>query len=105
MTQRRRYSGPLKAIILDWAGTTIDHGCLAPAAAFVELFERNRVPITLDEARGPMGIHKRDHIRSLLDSPSVRRRWQSVYGHGPTQQDVYMLFEQFLPVQLQALRK
>ena len=27
-----RYLGPLKAVVLDWAGTTVDHGCMAPAA-------------------------------------------------------------------------
>ena len=25
------YSGPLKAVILDWAGTTVDFGSFAPA--------------------------------------------------------------------------
>ncbi|SVB26144.1 uncharacterized protein METZ01_LOCUS178998, partial [marine metagenome] len=28
---RRNYRGKLKAIILDWAGTTMDYGCYAPA--------------------------------------------------------------------------
>ncbi len=29
-TYARRYRGPLKAVILDWAGTTLDYGCYAP---------------------------------------------------------------------------
>ena len=28
----RRYTGPLQAVIFDWAGTTVDHGCIAPRA-------------------------------------------------------------------------
>jgi phosphonoacetaldehyde hydrolase len=26
---RRSYRGPVKAILLDWAGTTMDYGCYA----------------------------------------------------------------------------
>jgi phosphonoacetaldehyde hydrolase len=45
----------IKAVIFDWAGTIIDHGSRAPTEAFREIFRRSRVPITADEARGPMG--------------------------------------------------
>jgi len=31
----------------------------APAVGFVQVFEQEGVPITIDEARGPMGIHKK----------------------------------------------
>ena len=31
---------PVKAVILDWAGTVLDHGSRAPMAAFVEAFAR-----------------------------------------------------------------
>ena len=34
---RRRYTGPVRAVILDWAGTTVDHGSLAPLAAALAL--------------------------------------------------------------------
>jgi phosphonoacetaldehyde hydrolase len=99
------FGGPLRAVILDWAGTTIDHGCLAPALAFVQLFENFAVPITVEQARRPMGIHKREHIRAILQFPDVRQRWQLGHGHGPTEQDVHLMFERFLPIQLQALGK
>ena len=32
---QRRYQGKLKAVLLDWAGTTLDHGCYAPAVGYV----------------------------------------------------------------------
>ena len=53
------YVGRLRACVLDWGGTVIDCGVFAPAVGFVEVFEREGVPITIDEARGPMGIHKK----------------------------------------------
>ena len=31
---KRSYRGPLKAAILDWAGTVVDFGCVAPAVVF-----------------------------------------------------------------------
>ena len=35
----------LEAVIFDWAGTTVDHGCMAPVASFMEVFRRRGVPI------------------------------------------------------------
>ena len=37
---KRVYRGPIEAVLLDWAGTTMDFGCLAPAVVFVEVFKR-----------------------------------------------------------------
>lgn len=31
----------IKCIIFDWAGTTVDYGCFAPVAAFMESFEKS----------------------------------------------------------------
>ena len=56
---QRSYRGPLQAVLLDWAGTTLDYGCYAPAVVFIEVYKRKGVPISIEEARGPMGAHKR----------------------------------------------
>ena len=61
----RSYRGPIQAVLLDWAGTTMDFGCCAPAVVVMEVFQRQGVPITLEEARVPMGAHKRVHIQSI----------------------------------------
>lgn len=29
----------VECIIMDWAGTSVDYGCMAPVAAFVESFK------------------------------------------------------------------
>jgi phosphonoacetaldehyde hydrolase len=90
---QRIYSGPVQGVILDWAGTTVDYGCFAPVAVFVEVFEERGVPITMAEARGPMGMYKRDHIQAILRMPSVSQRWQEKHGHLPDNNDVDALFE------------
>lgn len=30
--RRTAYMGPIQAVILDWAGTAVDHGCRGPVA-------------------------------------------------------------------------
>ena len=45
------YSGLLKAVILDWAGTTVDHGSLAPVRVLQQVFAKRGVPISENEAQ------------------------------------------------------
>jgi len=70
----------VKAVIFDWAGTVVDYGSLAPMGAFVETFEQFGVSITIDEARGPMGMAKRPHIAALMALPRVAQAWADKYG-------------------------
>ncbi len=100
---RRSYHGGIQAVLLDWAGTTMDFGCMAPAVVFVEVFKRKGVPITMDEARAPMGAHKRVHIQRITEIDSVRRRWQEKHGRPPTDEDVAAMFADFVPLQLKCL--
>lgn len=102
-TYQRRYSGPVRAVVLDWAGTTVDFGCLAPAAVFQRIFQDAGVPVSVDEARAFMGRHKRDHIQAMLETPAIRARWADAHGQAPGEQDVERLFAQFVPQQLAAL--
>jgi phosphonoacetaldehyde hydrolase len=100
---RRSYAGPIEAVLLDWAGTTMDHGCMAPAVVFVEVFKRKGVPITVEEARVPMGAHKRVHIQRITELSTVRERWIKAHGKAPTDADVEAMFVDFVPLQLACL--
>ena len=100
---RRRYCGPLKAVILDWAGTTLDYGCYAPAVVFVEVYKRKGLEITMEEAREPMGAHKKDHIRKISQIPAVAKRWQQAHNRICTEDDVEEMFQAFIPLQIQCL--
>ncbi len=102
-TFTRRYQGPLRGVILDWAGTTLDYGCMAPAVAFVAIYERWGVPITTPEARIPMGAHKRDHIQQISHLDRVAAAWRDVHGRACTEEDVDAMFEAFVPVQMEIL--
>ncbi|MCF2859981.1 phosphonoacetaldehyde hydrolase [Pseudoalteromonas sp. SMS1] len=91
----------IEALILDWAGTVVDYGSIAPTSIFVEAFKRGfDFDITLQEARGPMGMGKWDHINTLLSEPKIRTRWEAKFGRMPTPQDVDHIYETFMPLQI-----
>ena len=100
---QRVYRGPVRAALLDWAGTTMDFGCMAPAVVFQKVFERAGVPITMEEARAPMGAHKRVHIQKITQLEPVRTRWTAAHGTPPTEADVDRMFADFVPLQLDCL--
>ena len=100
---QRSYRGPLKAVLLDWAGTTMDYGCCAPAVVFIEVFKRHGVPISIEQAREPMGAHKKVHIQMISQMEAVSRQWQEVHGRRPTEEDVDAMFKEFVPLQLGCL--
>lgn len=88
----RPYTGPVQAVILDWAGTAVDHGCRGPVAVFTRAFERFGVlPIT-DEVRAPMGREKREHVAAMLAMPRLAALWKEKNGHAPDDADVSAVF-------------
>lgn len=93
-------SSSIQAVIFDWAGTLVDFGSLAPTQIFVEAFESFGVHISLEQARGPMGLSKREHIRQLLAEPDVRQQWRNHFARMPNEQDVEALYERFMPMQI-----
>ena len=101
----RRYNGPVRAAILDWSGTLSDKYVIAPAVVFKEVFEKYKVPISMEEAREPMGLRKDLHIKALTEMPAIAERWKKVHGNPPTQKDVDMMFKDFVPLQVNNLGK
>lgn len=88
----------LQAVVFDWAGTMIDHGSRAPMGVFVEAFATFGVPITIEEARGPMGMAKRDHISTLLAQPRIAAAWAAVHGAPAGEADIDRVYEVFVPM-------
>ena len=101
----RSYRGQVRALILDWSGTVADAYVIAPAVVFVEVFSRQGVHISMEEARGPMGLRKDLHIQALTQNSSIRERWKKIKGTYPTNDDVDLMYDQFVPLQLECLRK
>lgn len=94
----------LKAVILDWAGTTIDFGSCAPASVFVEIFRQRGVDITAAQAREPMGRAKRDHIAAVAAMPEVDALWRAMHdGASITNDQIEAMYNDFLPLQKKTL--
>ena len=104
-TFRREYRGKVKGLVLDWSGTTADAYVIAPAVVFVEVFKNQGVEISMEEARGPMGLRKDLHIRELTRDAVIRQRWRTVHGKYPDQSDVDRMFADFVPTQVADLPK
>ena len=89
----------VKAVVLDWAGTTVDYGSRAPVMAILNAFQQVGVKVTEQEARRPMGRAKRDHLKELLADEAITQRWVATHGRAATEEDLDSIYAQFLSVQ------
>src|SRR5262245_28281176 len=87
--------GLIRALVLDWAGTTVDHGSLAPVRTIQGVFERHGIKISEAAARRDMGLPKREHLRRVL------ARIDPEAGEGVLDS----LYAEFVPLQLELLRE
>jgi len=99
---RTPYTGLVRAVILDWAGTIVDHGSRAPMGAFQRAFAQFGVEISIAEARGPMGMAKADHIRRV--GAGVNAAWRARHGRDFNEDDVQAIFAVFEPLNIAAIR-
>lgn len=88
----------VQAVVFDWAGTTLDFGSCAPMGAFVKLFAKFDIKLTVEQARSAMGMAKLDHIKALLAIPEIVEQWQQRYGANPIDADAEYLYEVFTPM-------
>lgn len=88
-----------KLVVFDWAGTTVDYGCFAPVNAFALAFQSYGLTPTPDEIRAPMGMLKRDHIRTMLAMERLKNQWIAKYNTEPDDdavERIYSVFEESL---------
>lgn len=94
---------PLRAVILDWAGTTVDFGCRAPVSVLQRIFAECGVELESTEARHGMGLFKADQIRRILELPRVSGAWVRMHGAEPGELEVHLLYKRFLPIQIECV--
>lgn len=97
------YGNKIKAVVFDWAGTTVDYGCFAPVNVFLEIFRRRGIEVTMEEARKPMGKLKIDHVREMTEMDRIKDLWAEKFGHVPTEDDVNELYRDFEPMLFETL--
>lgn len=99
------YKGPVKGVILDWAGTAVDYGCMGPAAVFVDVFANFGIQVTVAEARQFMGLMKHDHIRRMCALPRIGEQWRQQHGKTPDEADVEALYAETEPMMVETVRR
>lgn len=96
-------SSVIPAVFLDWAGTVVDHGSIAPVKALKDVFAAAGVSVPRPVIRRSMGLAKKDHVRDLLHEHDVVERWRELYQAEPGEADVDRLYAQFEPQMMEVL--
>jgi phosphonoacetaldehyde hydrolase len=97
------HSANIPAIFLDWAGTAVDHGSIAPVNALENVFHEFGIAAPRPLVRKYMGLAKKDHIRKLLEEPYVSDQWTALH-HAPAQEpDVETMYARFEPQMMEVL--
>ena len=99
------YTGPLQAVVLDWAGTTVDFGCRGPAAVFLDAFQKYGIQVSAPEARQFMGLTKRDHVAAMCDLPAVGEQWQRRWGRPCEPEDVGRIYADLEPMMIETVKR
>jgi phosphonoacetaldehyde hydrolase len=87
----------LEMVVMDWAGTAVDFGSVAPIIALEQVFAWRNITVSRPLLRLSMGIAKKDHIREVLAIPEIAKQWAARFGVASTEQDVEALYADFTP--------
>lgn len=100
-----KMANQLKMTILDEAGTSIDMACMAPFDAMYHSFQIDGIEPSIDEIRAPMGKHKREHLKMILQAPSVQKKWLENFNQPPIERNLNRIFHDFVRLQMACLKK
>lgn len=103
--KNRPYTGKVKGVVMDWAGTAVDYGSMGPVAVFIEVFRLFGVSVSVEEARQFMGLMKKDHIREMCSLPSVQNNWIQEYGRLPDENDIEAMYRETERLMVAAIAK
>jgi phosphonoacetaldehyde hydrolase len=70
---------------------------MAPTQVFIEVFSQKNILITVEEARAPMGLAKKDHVRELLRLATVQKQWITEFGQLPSTADTEAIYAELEP--------
>ena len=72
-------SKTIPAVVLDWAGTMVDHGCCAPFIALRRVLARHGFSAPDERLRQGMGRAKKEHLRGLLALHGAETAVEEIY--------------------------
>lgn len=81
-------------VIFDWLGTLSNECSIWAAKNFQDAFKHLGLNVTMEEARGPMGLKKQEHAEILLfKTPRILEQFRKVYNRNPNGQDIARLLK------------
>ena len=93
----------IPAVFLDWAGTVVDHGSIAPVDALKKIFRQFGLAAPQPLIRKYMGLAKKDHIRKMLEEPEMKNQWTALNHASPQERDVEAMYANFEPQMMETL--
>lgn len=99
------YREGIKLAVFDWAGTMVDYGCQAPVGAFVAGFKAKGIDVSMATARIPMGMEKRDHIKTVASYNEVAQAWRGTHGGDVTENDIDSMYDNFASLLLGSIEE
>jgi phosphonoacetaldehyde hydrolase len=93
----------LGLVILDWAGTVIDHGAQGPTAAVQKVFAGRGVAVTPAEVHAALDLTPRATADALLADFNVRWRWKHRHGKDPVEADAQRIADEMFGRLMEAI--
>ncbi len=104
-----RYTGKIKLVILDLAGTVCDgpqdlrqlfpnddlKGVKVPMICFEKVFAKRGMNVDWATIRKPMGLFKGEHLRELFNDQVVTNEFKRATGREWTEGDIEEMFREF----------
>lgn len=85
----------IKAIVLDWAGTTVDYGSRAPIIAFKNAFTHFGIDLSEETIRQDVGLDKLTHVCQILQIPEIANSWETRQPTIPLTKAATEIYAQF----------
>ena len=101
----RIYRGPIQAVILDWGGTVLDHGCCGAVASMRRTLGEFGVEPTEGDLRRKMGLAKLEQLYGLFESERVREAWVAHHGEAIDEAGLLRLRERYTEIELETRQR
>ena len=106
-----RYTGSIKLVILDIAGTVCDGpqglshlfpnddglAVKGPVIVFEKMFQKFGMNVDWETIRRPMGKFKREHLADIMAFEDVAGQYRKVHGRDYKESDLDEMFDMFRP--------
>ena len=99
------YRGTIQAVILDWGGTVLDHGCRDAVAAMRQTMGEAGVEPTEGDLRRNMGLSKLEQIRGIFENERVREAWVVQHGVAIGEAALLALLNRYTAIELQTTQR